>query len=343
MSELLQKVVDTSAMGAAGGGLLNTEQANRFIDYMWDETTLTNGHVRPIRITANERDIDKMYLGRRIARGAAEGVDTGENASPTFSKVTVTTKKFRLDWELTTETLEDGIEQGDIDDHIAQMMSRQFGNDMEDVSINGDTTSSDKLLKQFDGYRKLAKTNGTWLASDTPSDGLNLGVFDKALKNLDRQWLQRRQDLRFYTSAGLIQDFLWGLKDRETPIGDELIYDAAGRQVSGGGGAANIRPFGIPVVEVPLFSEGYAAGGDDPDANPDPSYGYVELTFPNNRLWVTKREVTVYREFAPKKDSIEYTVYVRHGVQWENLADGAHAAGAGGPYVGIYDVQARAA
>lgn len=340
MSELLQKVVDTSAMGAAGGGLLNTEQASRFIDYMWDETTLTNGHVRTVRITANERDIDKMHLGRRIARGAAEGVDTGENASPSFSKVTVRTSKFRLDWELTTETLEDGIEQGDIDDHIAQMMSRQFGNDMEDVSINGDTTSTDKLLKQFDGYRKLAKAGGTWLAATTPSDGLNLEVFDKALKNLGRQWLQRRGDLRFYTSAGLIQDFLYAIKDRETSIGDEIIYDTAGRQVSGGGGAVNLRPFGIPVVEVPLYSETYTANGDDPDAAGD--NGYVELTFPNNRLWVTKREVTVYRVFEPKKDAIEYTVYVRHGVQWENLNDDAHSAGGGGPYVGIYDVQARA-
>ncbi len=342
MSELLQKVVDTSKLGEANGGLLNTEQSNKFLDYMWDETTLTDGHVRQVRISANERDIDKMHLGRRIARGAVEGVDTGVNASPTFSKVTVRTTKFRLDWELTTETLEDGIEGGDLDNHIASLMARQFGNDMEDVSINGDTALTDPLLKQFDGYRKLAKANGTWLAADTPSDGLTTDVFNKALKNLGRQWLQRKQDLRFYTSAGLVQDFLKKLEARETPIGDEIIYDTANRQVSGGGGTVNIRPYGIPVVEVPLFSEGYASGGDDPDANPTPSYGYVELTFPTNRLWVTKREVQVYREFQPKKDSIEYTVYIRHGVQWENLKDDAHSSAVGnGPYVGIYNVQVQ--
>jgi hypothetical protein len=32
-----------------------------------------------------------------------------------------------------------------------------------------------------------------------------------------------------------------------------------------------------------------------------------------------KREVQVFREFQPKKDAIEYTTYIRAGVNWENL------------------------
>lgn len=350
-NELLQKVVDTSALGAPqAGGLLNTEQTNRFIDYMWDETTLTNGHVDAIRINAIEREIPRMHLGRRIARGAAEGVDTGMNANPTFSKVTVTTKKFRLDWELTTESLEDGIEGRDLDDHIARMMATQFGNDLEDVSLNGDVNSADPLLKQFDGYRKLAKAGGTWLSAaalDTSggtesagqADGLTIDVFNLALKNLNRQWLTRRNAFRFYTSAGLVQDFLNSLKDRETPLGDEVFFDTAGRQIDGEGGRVNVRPYGIPTIEVPLQSENYAAGGDNPDEVPGlDGYGYVELTLPDNRIWATKREIEVYREFAPKKDSFEYTVYVRHGVQWKNLNAGAHSANDGGPYVAVADV-----
>lgn len=340
MNELLQKVVDTSLLGSAGGGLLNTEQSSRFLDYMWDETTLTKGHVDAIRLNANERDIDKIYLGRRIARGAAEGVDTGKNAAPTFSKVTVRTEKFRLDWELTTETLEDGIEGGDIDDHIARMMATQFGNDLEDISINGDTDSSDPALAVLDGYRKLAKAGGTWLNATTPANGLTIDVFNQALKNLKRQWLVRRSSFRFYTSAGLVQDFLNSLKDRETALGDEVFYDTANRQVEGEGGLVNVRPYGIPIVEVPLQSENYAQGGDDPDAvSGTNGYGYVELTLPENRIWATKRDVEVYREFQPKKDAVEYTVYVRHGVQWKNLNDGANAADSGGPYVAVADVQ----
>jgi hypothetical protein len=45
--------------------------------------------------------------------------------------------------------------------------------------------------------------------------------------------------------------------------------------------------------------------------------GYISLTFPENRVWGFQRDVTVHREFKPKKDTMEYTVFVRFGVQLE--------------------------
>ena len=68
----LEKVVDTVNVGEASGGILNPEQSDRFIDYMWDESTLMN-EVRMIRMTADTVDIDKANVGRRIARKATEG------------------------------------------------------------------------------------------------------------------------------------------------------------------------------------------------------------------------------------------------------------------------------
>ena len=43
----------------------------------------------------------------------------------------------------------------------------------------------------------------------------------------------------------------------------------------------------------------------------------VTLTFPENRIWGFQRDITVYREFQPKKDTVEYTVFLRFGVQIE--------------------------
>lgn len=331
---LLKKVVDTVNVGEANGGILNPEQSDRFIDYMWDESALMR-EVREIRMRADTVDIDKANVGRRLARKATEGVDTGENAQVTFSKVSVTTTKIRLDWELTHEALEDNIEGMGLADHVAQMMATQFGNDLEDLAINGDTTSSDPLLKSFDGYRKISKGRGYWVQAPTTATagGLDLPTFNKALKTLPRKWLARKSDLRFYTSAGLVQDFLTstGLQGRETAIGDEIIYDSQGRMVSGSGGELNLRPYGVPVRELPLQSEQFAANGDDPDAAPSPSYGYVELTFPNNRILGIKREVKVLREYVAKKDTWEFTAYVRVGVQLDNED----------AYVGVYDVLAK--
>ncbi len=51
----------------------------------------------------------------------------------------------------------------------------------------------------------------------------------------------------------------------------------------------------------------------------DALHGEVELTFPQNRIWGIKRGIEVFREFQPKKDSIEYTVYLRAGTNLEDL------------------------
>lgn len=335
-NELLQKVVDTSNVGSGGGGLLNADQAQQFIDYIWDESALMR-EVRRETMNSNTRDFDKMAVGQRLMRVATEGVDTGENAGVTFSKISLTTTKLRLDWELTTETLEDSIEGEDLDDHIVRLMTTQMSNDLEDLAINGDTNSSDKLLQAFDGYRKLGKNRGTWVqytnqGNTDGTENLRLAAFNQALKAMPRKYLARKNQLRFYTSAGLVQDFLASpdLQGRETQLGDEIIYDQASRSVQGSGGEINLRPYGVPIREIPLQSEGFAQGGDDPDA--DGGHGYVELTFPKNRLIGFKREVQVYREFVPKKDAIEYTVYVRVGVQLDNEE----------AYVGVYDIEGAA-
>ena len=59
---------------------------------------------------------------------------------------------------------------------------------------------------------------------------------------------------------------------------------------------------------------------------------YVELTFPQNRVWGFQRDVVVHREYKPKKDTIEYTVFVRFGIAWEELDAVAFADAASNPY-----------
>jgi hypothetical protein len=53
--------------------------------------------------------------------------------------------------------------------------------------------------------------------------------------------------------------------------------------------------------------------------------GYVDLTFPQNRVWGFQRDITVNREYKPKKDTIEYTIFVRFGLTWEELDAIAYA------------------
>lgn len=309
---MLEKVVTTTTVGAGGGGLLNAEQANQFIDYMWDATVLAP-QVRTVRMRAIEQDIDKVAVGQRVMRGATEATDTGVNAGAAFTKVTITTKKLRLDWELSSESLEDNIEGDDLEDHIARLMATQAGNDLEDVAINGDTASADLLLKVFDGWHKRMLAGAHVV--DHGGAALNRVAFNKALKAMPRKFMQRRNQLKFFTGSNLIQDYLYSLTDlSSTPeeIAASMIRTGPVR-TEGNAGFTTTYAFGVPVQEVPLFLEDKA--GDYSGATGD--HGDLWLTFPKNLIWGVKREVEVYREFKPKKDAIEYTVYVRAGVQLE--------------------------
>jgi hypothetical protein len=68
------------------------------------------------------------------------------------------------------------------------------------------------------------------------------------------------------------------------------------------GGARQTRVLGVPVLEVPYYPA-----------------GFVDLTFPQNRIWGFQRDITVNRFYVPKKDTVEYTVFVRFGIAWEEL------------------------
>jgi hypothetical protein len=111
-------------------GLLNPEQANRFIDYVWDATVLANDG-RRVTMRANTMEIEKVNVGERVIRAAAQALGTYDNAGATFTKVELTTTKIRLDWEVSTESLEDNIEGGALEDHLVRLMTNAFANDIE--------------------------------------------------------------------------------------------------------------------------------------------------------------------------------------------------------------------
>jgi len=318
---------------AESSGLLNAEQASAFIDYMWDATTLAK-EGRRVTMRSNTVDLDKIAVGERIIRKATEATDTSANAPVTFSKISLTTEKIRLDWEVSTEAKEDSIEGAGTATHIAQLFAAQAGNDIEDLAINGDAAGATAGLNIIDGFVKLSVGKANTL------DGGDLAVsratFDRALKKLPRKYKANRSALRFYAGSGVVQDYLTSMTvvnagdtgvTNETISADVLRGAISGPQGSGGGRYP--LAFGVPVIEVPLFDE-----DSNTVAAPTTDYrGRVELTVPSNRIWGIKRDIEFYDEFKPRKDSTEYTMYMRFGIQVENWEC----------YVSIKNVRVKAA
>jgi len=340
-NELLEKVISTSSIGADptnGGGFLNPQQSGRFIDYMWDATTL-GSKVRTIRMRANDVELDRISIGERLVRLATEAVDDGVNAVVAFTKVSLGSVKLRLDWELSSESLEDGLEGDALEDHIARLMAQQAANDLEDLAINGDTInhSDDALLKSFDGWRKRLYYGGTVLDANsiTLPDGsadntLHQGVFNAALRAMPRKYMGRRGGLRFLTATGLIQDFMYRKQFVEDlqggyATGQGAQSGSANDNPGPGAGWSPAAPYGVPLSEVPLFPEytvdfnGSTAGVGSPGTGQTAGNGSdLWLVDPNNLIWGIVRDIQVFREFKPKKDTIEYTLYTRVGANVEN-------------------------
>jgi len=324
-NEILSKAdeVTTSVVNNASGGLMKPAQSNRFIDFVIDQSVLMQNS-RVVRMRTPQMEIDKLSVGTRLLAKATEATDDGANAAVTFTKVSLSTVKLRLDWAISTESLEDNIEGASLEDHIAQVMARQTANDMDDLFISGNTSSNNTLLKALDGFTKLALASGRTV--DEAGNNVSRATYDRILRNLPAKYLQRRNELKFFSGAGVVQDTIFSLSNPNSataatsgaPSPGSLIGDTAfltgAMRANGGAGSTGIAPFGIPLVEVPLMPE--AVSGDYSGAAG--SHGYVELTFPNNRVIGIHRDITVYRQFKPKTDTIEYTQYMRVASNIEN-------------------------
>ena len=338
--------LDISPSGQTGGGILNPEQSRSFIDYVWDATMLARDG-RRITMRANTMELEKVNVGQRVLRAAAQADAQYVNAGATFSKVDLSTKKLRLDWEVSSEALEDNIEGAALEDHLVRMMTSAFANDIEDLAINGDLSdTTDPFLGIMDGFcvqadndghaavpsyfgtvagtsgaagtiDQFAQPTGDWDrfvndgggAHDVTAAGTpvwDTETMQEILLAMPRKYRAIKSGLRYYAGSDTFAKIV-ASNGTGTPTGHSPSTQMYANSYLDGrdqelGGPAATRVLGVPVLEVPYFPE-----------------GRVELTFPANRIWGIQRDITVNREYRAKKDTIEYTVFMRFGIAWEEL------------------------
>ena len=252
--EMVEKgVISTSAL--ASGGKLNPTQANRFIDFVFDETGL-RGMARLVRMRAEQFDIDKIGVGKRVAIPKAEATDPGVRRGVSTSKVSLNKKAIMVPFEISEEFLEDNIEGRSVEDHIARMMSTQFANDLEDMYINGDTNGQavvesdileggssdyvkDPLLALMDGWLKISATGNVFDA-----DGANISsnIFSKMKNSLPNKFRKRLNQLKYFMPMDTEQNYRQSLAARGTALGDNALQTEQ-----------RIRAFGVELVPLSLL------------------------------------------------------------------------------------------
>ena len=283
------------------GGILNPEQSRQFIEYIFEQQVLAQDG-RRVTMRSNTAELEKLNVGERVIRAANQADATYTNAAVSFTKVEIVTKKIRLDWEVASEALEDNIEGGALEDHLVRTMTRAFANDLEDLAINGTGSGTNVFLKIMEGFYAKEDDGGNQATSVTSSGSAwTVQDLQDIVLAMPRKYRGSRSAMKFYAGSPTMSSLLNSLAQTGNFNSErivERIVDGSVPQIVGA--PLQYRVLGLPIMEVPYFP-------DD----------YVSLTFPENRIWGFQRDVTVHREFKPKKDTTEYTVFVRFGVQIE--------------------------
>jgi hypothetical protein len=192
-------------------------------------------------------------------------------------------------------------------------MTNAFANDIEDLAINGDGTTG-AFLSIMEGFvHKSTTTGDAHEALVTVADNeWTTNVMQQIILAMPRKYRALKNNLKFYAGTDAFQGIVKNNGTLADAIAEAFVDRGPGTaanrqayldgQAQTFGGARTTRVLGIEVQEVPYYPA-----------------GYVDLTFPQNRVWGFQRDITVNRQYVPKKDTIEYTVFVRFGLQWEEL------------------------
>ena len=299
-SDIIRKAaIETGSLSS--GGLLNPEQARKFIRQTFEVTNLSPLVRREMR-TAKTGEIDKIGIASRILRKKTENTDDGYRADVKTSQIEYATTAVRLPWEITEETLRENIEGQSFEQAVTDLMTKQLGVDLEDLYLNGDedAKSADTdydFFKINDGWIKQIK-NGGHVYDASGESAMSLDLFYKALGSIPNKYNNGK--LRWLMSPRRAQEWEVFLLNKIVNAGGavpESIYTA---------------PAKIPVVECPSMA-------DDKIILTDPKNLIVVNTYDTKirktvegkeAIMMDKRFYAVHLDFDPIIEELDATAII---------------------------------
>lgn len=256
---ILQKADLALSDLTANGGILEDEQANRFVRKLIKQPTIIRD-VRTVEMNAPQRQINKIQFGSRIMRPATQGaigtraLSAADRSSVTTEQVLLTTFESMAEVDLPYEVLEDNIERigtlgqdsdggagtplaGGLRDTIVDLIAERAALDLEELALNGDTASADPYLAQNDGYLVEIETNGN--IADIGGNKIAKETFKVGMQVLPDQYLRNKAQMRHYVSQDQDTEYRDSLASRATGVGDSFVQ-----------GQQNPTPFAVPVSAV---------------------------------------------------------------------------------------------
>lgn len=256
---------------------------NRWIVQMQDKGVLLS-KIRVQPVDNKQGQIHKIGVGSRLIRKVDEGAELPD-AGISTGVISYSTVKVGLKYSLTREAVEDNPEKENVAQIVNNLIQKQMALDLEDLGINGNSTSADAFLQIDDGWIKLAEDSADTHVYDHGGSTIDKSVFFKLDEILPSKY-KSSDKLAWLMSRKQFNKYMEYLTNRATAAGDAILL----------GKMQAINPLNIPIVIPPAW----------PDS-------YVMLTPLDNLIMVVQREMAV-RVLRNSDDILDKDLYAKWAI-----------------------------
>lgn len=298
--ELLEKAAAqgpqlTSDFGGPGESPLSVQQVEQFIELLSAGQAMLPD-VRTVTSSAAKWQESVVDLGGRIAKPGTEATRLieADRVKAGTGVIEISTDLLRAELPVSDEVMEDNVARDGFADSLERLIADQFGYDVEDLFVNGDTDigGSDPLLDLSDGWLKIAQTGTGANAYDATGDAQDYQeIFKQLLVRLpDRHKRGLETDFRYYVPTRLVEKYRDILAGRGTPLGDLTLT-----------GVGELRYQGILIKGIPSIAV--------TSATPDTSK--ILLANRNNLYAGFHRNITMETFRDPREGATSFIVTAR--------------------------------
>ena len=342
--QLLSKKQQIQKMISLPNISLEAEEADRFIDYIVDESVM-KGKARIVRMNKETKNIRALGLGTGDFLHPGTTFTTSEyKKTLSQQRIQLTSKKVRGCIVIFDDDLEDNIEGDAFADHLMRMVAKQISNELDIAYWIGDTGSGNAygdtdIKSLWDGWRyRIANgdTDGdTYYNSvsggSTVLDAESASSFDfeegriamhgasapylwefkynKILQTLPSKYkVGGLANISFYNSDQVTQNYIEALSARSTILGDNAIL-----------GSAPLKYGMVPIVSAPNMPITMAGGTQATEAATGGAYADVVLTPNGNFVIGIQRNIKIESQREAADEATYWFYSMRVDVAIENI------------------------
>lgn len=280
--EVIEKATIT-ADALAAAGQLNDEQADKFLDYVFDETSMKDLGIRMEKFRAEKKSIEKINVANRVAVPADEAADPGIRRGVTTSKIELEPKDIMVPFEIGDLFKRRNIEGDGGQEHVIKMMATRLANNIEEVWFDGNTLGparveeelveggsdtlvrKDRYLGMFDGWLRRAELGHV---VDAANARLSPALVAKTFRAIPNKFRKNKADMRLVMSMDHEMHYAEGVAARMDAAGTAALATAQAPSFG-------VRFHGASLLDSePLYVE-HVVGNNDGTTVTALSYGPV--------------------------------------------------------------------